>query len=1091
MARHAMTRREVTAKGPARRTFLAASTATVAAMAVAEATPAQADASASLALSPEVSTTAFSGTLTRKIVPAFDTKRLVQGASLYTPIWSDKDAIYIADSTPILPWDRTATPGPKANFIVTRIPKDGSTPTTATVGNFFYDKTNVGHRGASVVVSDDGRVLAHPAVHSSPNVQISVPLAVFRSRASHDISGFDLLETASGGFAGSSYRRFFRDPNTRGLYMLVRGTLNQSILWRWDKPRQNFERMDRPGTAVDVWDSGRQDGLNLVNTLKTVPDGKGGLMKVIDKAKTGGYGHEVAFVASGSVVPVIYCVPEFTVNSAPGEIISGYPTYGQGGYPRRDIALVRSIDGGYTWQSLDLSGESGAVSYPVPDAFTPNLSDGTVGNVDIAFPGPTYDRSNPDPVAQDATRNNAVGARIAVSGNRVIVVANWDGRTPTPGVSDGLTDAQRIRGLYARTYDSVQKRWLAPVTTLIAPTPLIYQDPAKTRPDQNQSYHAGLASVVSTSDGRVVVIASDHDDHRLDGGGLVQTPDSDLVDDLTDSSGQRTPRDKAAGPFPSSVRLFAFVTREGANWTKYRLDDVAAAARTSQMTQTPAGAAFIDAPALERDGVIRLYPVFAGDPKRSELWEVKIPGFTDVVTPQAIPEAPLVTGVTMGNSINLNVVLQDDGGRTATKYRVYRGTTSKTAVGGTWAVVNDLGGVIDTNAPSGALRSYQVAAVDAAGTEGKRSPIIWFDGSNRTPARAPMPNALAQSGSFAPFTFTEKSPMMPSLIYRSDDVGARSDGSPLQTGDRIGLWRSSGTASSEARGESRAVNEARTNPDDNTDSRPFLVSGGPNGYPAVRFTRAAASRLLVERPTSITNDATPVTTFVVARLRDYDWNYLISSQAANGRMAPDQEHSRTNTILHETRFTDAGLTAAGVASPERIVHSVRRRSTTGRWVVYVSQWRTQDDVRRISGQITLCEGDNQEYPRWDAPTGTWRDRLDTLAPSVSSAPGTPAKYMTIGSVVDMAGTRLVSEVDIAEIIRFDQPMGRPDMRRIVQYLIARYALPTSILIPQDTSLHPADPDTPCQHFSRNADGTLNTQTVINCTSIAAWAAKTY
>lgn len=1041
-----------------------------------------------IATSAELPTTALNGTVTRALVKAFDTVRLVQGAALYTPIWSDKEAVYIADSLP-LPSDGVSPRVARATFTVNRVPKDGSTPTTVALGPFVYDKTNVGHRNASIAVTDDGRVLAHPAVHSNPNAALTAPLSIFRSRAPHDVAAFDLLETASGGFSGSSYRRFFRDPHTGRFYLLTRGTLCQAHLWRWEPDLQNFVRVDRPGTAPDSWTPGTQDGLNLVNTMKTVSDGKGGTMKVAASPKTGGYGHEIAFVAApgGSV---LYCAPEFTVNSAPGEIISGYPTFGQGGYPRRDISLVRSVDGGHTWQTLDLSGGGGSSSTAITAPFTPALPDGTAGNVDIVFPGPTYDRSISDPVAQDATRNNAVGARIAATGNRVIVVANWDGRTPT-GTPDGLKDATRVRGLYARTYDSAQRRWLDPVTTLIAPRPLVYLDAAKTRIDETKTYHAGLANVAYTSDGRVVVVAADHDDHSLNGGGLVQTPDSDIVDDLKDASGNPTPRDKAAGPYPQSVQLFAFVTRNGVDWTRYRLDAAASAARSSDMTSTPAGAAFIDAPALERDGVLRLYPVFPGDPKRAELWEVRIPGFTDTIGSRPVPGPPAVAAVTMGGSVNVSVSMRADGGRTTTKYQVFRSTTSKTSVSGLWATMNDLGGVLDIDAPSGALRAYQVAPVDSAGVVGQRSSIVWLDGSNRTPVRGPMPNGLAQSGSWAPFTFTEKAPLTPTLIYRSEDIGTRSSGGAVHTGDRIGSWRSLGSSSVAARGETSAVNEARSAPGDLSDSRPYIVSDGPNGFPALRFRRAAASRLLIDRATSVNDASAPVTTFVVARIRDYDWNHLVSSQGAAGRMLADQPHSRSNAILHETRFTDAGLDAAGLASPARIVHSVRRRSTMGRWAVYVSQWRQQSDVRRISGQITLCEGDAQEYPRADTVNGGWKDPAATLAPSVSSAPGTPARFMTIGSAVDMAGKRLTSEVDIAEIVRFDQPLGRPEIDRVVQQLVARYALSSSILIPQAVSLTSTEPATPCQHFSRAADGTINTTTAIDCTSIAAWARKTY
>ncbi|NQX11389.1 hypothetical protein HQQ80_07120 [Microbacteriaceae bacterium VKM Ac-2855] len=1061
----------------------------LAALAVSQSSPTRAAAATTaapaVATGAEVAATAFSGSVSRTTVAAFDTTRLVQGGAIYTPIWSDDDAVYIADSTPI-PWTDKTVRMPKANFAVTRIPSSGAA-TTTTIGSFFYDKTNVGHRNSSVAVTDDGRVIAHPATHANADTAYSPAMAIFRSRAVHDVAGFDLLESAPAGYAGSCYRRFFRDPHTKALFMVARGTLCQAIIWRWVPQLQNFVRVDRPGTSLDSGSAGTQEGLNLVNTLKTVTI-NGKATKVIDKPKTGGYGHEIAFMKAGVGSSVMYCVPEFTVNSDPGESVNGYPSYGQAGYPRRDIALTRSLDGGHTWQTLDLTGQGGAASATIAGPFTPDLPDGTKGNVDIVFPGPTYNPNIPAGPAQDQTRNNAVGAHVAVSGNRVVVVSNWDGRSPT-GTPDGLVDAKRVRGLYARTYDAVAKKWLTPAATLIAPKEIVWKDAAQTQIDETKTYHAGLSNVAYTSTGRIVVVASDHDDHALGGAGLVQAPAADIVDDLKDGAGVPTPRDKAAGPYPATTQLFVFTSTDGVTWAKYRIDSAAAAAAAAGMTAAPAGSAYIDAPALEREGRIRLYPVFPGDPKRAEIWDVSIPGFTGTAAPQ-VADAPLLAAATIGNSINLAATFGADGGRAITKYHVYRGS-SKTATGsGIWATMSGVNGVLDLDAPVGSTRSYQVAAVDSSGAVGTKSPIIWIDNSNRTPARPPMPNALSQSGSSAPYTFTERAPMVPTLVYRSESIGIRTNGSPLQTGDRIGTWQSTGSAATAAKGALTAVNEARTNPVSTTDSRPYLISDGPNGFPAVRFTRTAASRLLIERPTAISDEAAPITTFVVARLRDYGWHHLVSSQGASGRMLADQPHSRTSLQSHETRFTDAGLDAAGSANPARMRHTVTKRATLGPWMVYVSQWRARTDVRRISGQMNFCEGDVQEYPQPNYSTGGWWQDASFMGPTVSAAPGTPAKHMTLGSVVDMAGTRLTSEMDIAEVMRFDNSLGRPDMQRIVRYLMKRYALTESVLVPQDVASPAPLPSTVCQHFVKNADGSLNTSAV-NCCSIAAWADKSY
>jgi len=955
----------------------------------------------------EIGETLFTGEVKRWAIPTFDKKRILQSLGLSSPIWSDADAIYIADSIGNAPAQGETYP--KSKLVVARILKSNRSSITSTeVGTFDFDGSNVGHRGSSVVVTADGSILAHPATHTIEGEDgTHSPLTVFRSGSPHSVSSFRLQDFLPGQ-TGSAYRRFFYDPYTNNTYLLNRGTNFQALLWRWDASRQRLLRVDRPGTRPSALEPGGPDGLNLSNEWNLDANGN---ITTIKNPGTGAYGHEIAFMSDGAGGSIMFCAPEFTVNEAG---TSG--GWGQTGYPRRDISLVCSYDGGHVWSRL---GKLGTTPQTIADPFRPTMP-GRPSNIDIIFPGPTYNENTPE-----TSRNNSVNSRVAVSGKRAVVVANWDGVTPDPNAYDSKADYQRIRGLFARTWDAQHGVFHPYTATLIAPA-------------ADSSHHAGSATVAYTRDGRIVVVASDYDDHSIDGGTLIAG-------------------DYLAQPYPTVAKLYVFTSTDGIGWKKYAIHTKALqAAAGTTLEKTPVSGAYIDAPSLERDGVIRLYPIFPSAPTRAEVWEVTIPGFTGVAAPKL--KAPAVLAGAMGGAINLAFAPSSDGGSSNTKFRVYRSTSATMMPASPWATMNyPLKGVIDIDAPENSTRYYSIATVSAAGVEtSERSPVLAVPSKKRE--RTVLPNGLLQqnnpNGSTPPYVFTEQPPVVPSHVFRSDAIGKRTNGVALQAGDRIGTWTSAPPAGVAARVAINPVSPANGNAAVANDSRPVLINDGPNGYPALRFNRAEATQLLVDAANGTSCDV--LTVFTVARVRDYEWNHLISSQHTNGLPQQYGPHSRTSYRSHETRFTDGGISNQGVASNGFVAHQVTAETGVGPWRIYESQWRVgAGSRRRLSGMISFCEGQWQELPLTSAPANE--------PPSIVDSPLQRTKYMTIGAAKNLAGGQLTSEVDIAEVMRFDKILTRAELYRVAKYLTVRYALTPTNLVPQDTSPNPPLATVACVH----------------------------
>ncbi|KZX20259.1 sialidase family protein [Rathayibacter tanaceti] len=746
--------------------------------------------------------------------------RVPQSIALYTPIWSDADAVYVADSIPEGQWWTIQNRHPLARSGVWRFPKNGAaaTFTELTTGSGVeFDGTNPGHRGASVTVTDSGRVLVQPPLHKlvsrGGTGWRNAPLSVAASRAPHDLASFSPVPAPSGARTGVSYSRFFRDPASRITYLLIRGSDYQALLFTWDDTAGMLRPLHREDTR---YDASQPDGYGVRDGLNLHP---------LTGLRTGAYGHELAFHRpAGATTSTLWCAAEFRVNS----------DLDQSGFPRRDIALARSDDGGRTWKD-PRTGVTAA------QLFRPAIPAAANSNLLIVFDGPTATTG----VSDDA-RHDSVGARIGVAtGGNVVVVAAWARRpadSRDTGVALGTPLPTDYRSLWAAVWD--------PSTKTLERTCL--HNPGSRLADGTwiSNHHVGLPTLAYSQSGTVVVVASTHDDHEhwpgRENWGLVS------------EDGQQT-------AFPSDARLHVYSSTDGRNWT----DSAVTTASGSTLDTSGTSGAAIDPECLDRDGLLRIYPVFPNDPSRADFWELPVPGrsFTTVskrLDRPAVVARPLAGGISVTWSPP-----PSDAGSTISQYVVHysNGTSANSASPALAVVAGTSRGLVDRSAPTGSPRSYVVFARNSAGMSLASNTVTATRGAV-TEVRPPD--------------------VPPAYWYRASDLA-------LGEGDRI----ASAPAAPGATTRTAAVQSVVTR-------QPRFLADGPGGMPAMRFDRGDASQLLLPVPLRFAGVSTVL---IVARVRDYDWSQLLAATDASGVVVPRAPSARTSYVGHETR--SAGTAADG------------------------------------------------------------------------------------------------------------------------------------------------------------------------------------
>ncbi|NQX14131.1 hypothetical protein HQQ80_21095 [Microbacteriaceae bacterium VKM Ac-2855] len=917
----------------------------------------------------------------KTVIAALTGNRLAQSTAIYTPIWSDAEAVYLADTVPV--------GGGQGTFRVVRYPTaDPQAQLASDLGTFAYDTQNFGHRGASIAVTDAGTVLAHPALHN-----INSGMMMKRSTRARSIGGWMTVPAGNLTELSSYYRRFFRDPHTGATYLIVRGQSWDIQFFRWDETRRMWRSVDRPNTGS--------------------PQAGKVLQGLVGEDGVAPYGTEVAFAKPTADGQTVYCAPEFLIGA---KFADG--SYPRAGFPRRDISIMRSDDGGHSWRRPGVD----AVTTERFRTRRPNPSDPTQwieGNVSVVFRGPSFDGSYPT-----NSRHNAAGARIGVASDGApVVVASWsdpEGNEPattTIGTRTipGYPDSWRMRSVWAA--------WVNPDvegdivrTELLAPS---------------GDTHTGIPSLAYTSSGLIVVVAS----------AAYDTTKGDWTNIKTASTEQ-------FWPYPNAVPLYAFISSDGKAWKRYLLHTGTQAADGSG---DGISGAYIDAPALERDGVLRIYPNFPGDPGRAEVWEyTDIPELQQLVVPtpqERLPDAPTLSIVTTAGRNHLSWNLPDDHGSAVTSYGVYRKTTGDlsdpSGFFGQYAVSAATAPGYIQGVVAGSTVSYKVVATSSKGAATSNVVVV----TNSAAQRAASPTVAT-----------------PQHWFRADAASLRNYWAvgkwESTVADATGVKRSAVAFSSALRSNTTADFAATT------DARPRYIADGPAGLPALRFQRATSSQLVLEVPT-----AGNLTVITVARLTDPEWSTLISNADASGRMVEWGPHSRTNPTDHQTHYASEYFDGTGDLLTH---HRVLAAYGTGPWKVFVSKWFVENGRRRMGGQVNRClvhhfynVDDRNAGAPWYTPIVPYSDtytpglkdangRIVYTAdpPNVSEADPVPttAKFMTIGATTGMGGTLFDSAVDIAEVIRFDSALSTNQIAAWVNYLLNVHRIPLENGVPLDNGI---------------------------------------
>lgn len=225
---------------------------------------------------------------------------------------------------------------------------------------------DAGHRGSSVAVDDNGTVVTYPEGHNTAWIGK-------HSTSTNNLSTLTATTTPSGATGSNAYKRYFRNKYDGSLWMTQRGDGWYGYVRKWNNSTKTWTTMG---------------GSPLV--------GYGG------SEENSVYGMELAFAPS-----TIYLSIEWSDDGT--------------GYPRRDVTVIKSTDGGSTWTDM--------VGIPLGAPIKP-------GDSHVALPSSYKIR-------------NAVGSRLAVDGNGLPVVISP--YTRTLGTK---------RSLYVSRWDAGNERFI-------------------------------------------------------------------------------------------------------------------------------------------------------------------------------------------------------------------------------------------------------------------------------------------------------------------------------------------------------------------------------------------------------------------------------------------------------------------------------------------------------------------------------------------------------------------------------------------------------------------------------------------------------
>jgi len=322
--------------------------------------------------------------------------KVISLLSLYTPIWTTANAVYVV--APVTVGGVQQSRLAKLNKNTYEMMQDVQL-TTGT-----HD-TTIGHRDGSVCVTDDGKVIAYGEAHHTSWRGVASP--------TEDISALAATTAPTGLDVNCSYRRFFRNQFDGSMWMGARGNGYLAGIYKWNGA--TFERKGADFLAG-----------NAASYL-------------------GSYGMEIAFAS----VDTLYVTTEFLQGNGPFEM---------SGYPRQNISLVKSTDGGATFTTM----RGKALNLP--------LVSGT-DDSDIAFPNNNYN-------------HNSSVARIAIGADgQPLLVASWQ------------HPDESFRSLWMAKFNTTTNKWVR--TRLMA---------------HNGTQDAGTPHVAYHG-GKVIVTAATTDDN--------------------------------------------------------------------------------------------------------------------------------------------------------------------------------------------------------------------------------------------------------------------------------------------------------------------------------------------------------------------------------------------------------------------------------------------------------------------------------------------------------------------------------------------------------------------------------------------------
>jgi hypothetical protein len=287
--------------------------------------------------------------------------KVISLLSLYTPIWTTADAVYVV--APVTVGGVQQSRLAKLNKNTYEMMQDVQL-TTGT-----HD-TTIGHRDGSVCVTDDGKVIAYGEAHHTSWRGVASP--------TEDISALAATTAPTGLETNCSYRRFFRNQFDGSMWMGARGNGYLAGIFKW-----NGATFDRKGADFLAG--------NATSYL-------------------GSYGMEIAF----SSVDTLYVTTEFLQGDGP---------FTMSGYPRQNISLVKSTNGGATFTTM----RGKALNLP--------LVSGT-DDSDIAFPNNNYN-------------HNSSVARIAIGADgQPLLIASWQ------------HPDEAFRSLWVAKYNTTTNKWV-------------------------------------------------------------------------------------------------------------------------------------------------------------------------------------------------------------------------------------------------------------------------------------------------------------------------------------------------------------------------------------------------------------------------------------------------------------------------------------------------------------------------------------------------------------------------------------------------------------------------------------------------------